>query len=364
MARHLGAGQDSHRRFRRAEGGTPRLHVDVRQKGSVDAGGTRPHQLDQGDAGQGFGGLLGERSSEAHRGHRACHQKRRRDYGLVCRRVLEERAEHAIVVAKRAVDIDEREQRGRLLDLRAAAKHNRRHLDRVARVFLGDHAAHEGHVRPADVGVDHVEVARLERQILRLDDGATGAVDLRGGLGHLVEVREVLDGGTPTAAVEVGDEGRAIDRRVDHMVATDGHGVLGIARLHLEGRRDLLDLLLDKGRFEVDPVFLDPKPGPPKGVNRLRVKEIDADLLQDQHRVGVDLLHLLLVEDVVGLERVLPHAVMCRRAPGSGPPSDGGRLRRRGHRSSRSSWRRRRAGCRRSASRPRLFRRAAGSPLR
>src|SRR2546423_15169034 len=99
-------------------------------------------------------------------------------------------------------------------------------------------------------------------------------MDLWGALGHLVEVREVLDGGTAAAPVEVGDEGRAVDRRVDHMVATDRYGVLGIARLHLEGRRHLLDLFLDKGRLEVDPVFLDPKPGPPEDVNCLGVKEI------------------------------------------------------------------------------------------
>ena len=155
--------------------------------------------------------------------------------------------------------------------------------------------------------VDHVEMARLERQVLGLHDSATGAMNLRRGLRHLVEIGEVGDGRTPTTPVEVRDEGRPVDGRVDHVVAADGDGVLWIARLHLEHLRHLLDLLLDERRLEADAAVLDRQPRPPEGVEGARVEEIDADLLQNLHRMVVDLLNLILREDVVGLERVGPH---------------------------------------------------------
>src|SRR2546425_12954961 len=133
-------------------------------------------------------------------------------------------------------------------------------------------------------------------------------MNLRCGLRHLVEIGEVGDGGAPTTPVEVRDEGRPVNGRVDHVVATDGDGVRWIARLHLERLRHLLDLLLDERRLEVDAALLDRQPGAPEGVEGARIEEVDADLLKNLHGVIVDLLNLVLRENVVRLERVRPHS--------------------------------------------------------
>ena len=107
------------------------------------------------------------------------------------------------------------------------------------------------------MGIDHVEVTRAERQVLGLDDGATGAVDLGRGLRHLVEVREVEDGGAAPAPVEIRDERRPVHRGVDHVVTPDGHGVPRVAGLHVEGRRCFCHLFFDEGTFETNPLILD-----------------------------------------------------------------------------------------------------------
>jgi len=98
----------------------------------------------------------------------------------------------------------------------------------------------------------------------------------------------------PADPGQVGDEGRPVDRRVDHVVAADGNGVLWIAGLHLERRRHLLDLLLDEPRLEMDAAILDLQPGAPERVEGARVQEVDADLLKYLHRMTVDLLNLVL----------------------------------------------------------------------
>ena len=63
-----------------------------------------------------------------------------------------------------------------------------------------------------------------ERQILGLDRRTPRAVDLLHRLRHLVEVREVLDRRAAPTALEVGDEGRPVDRGGHHVVAAQSHG--------------------------------------------------------------------------------------------------------------------------------------------
>src|SRR5207245_10331595 len=63
----------------------------------------------------------------------------------------------------------------------------------------------------------------------------------------------------------------------------------------------------DEAAFETNPILFDLQSGAPEGVQGSGVQEVDADLLQDQHGVVVDLLNLLSGEDVVRLERVGPH---------------------------------------------------------
>ena len=163
VTRHLRAREDAHRRLWRSKRWAARLHVGVGEEGAVDARRAGPDELDQRDPGKRLGGLLRQRARESHRRHRARHQERCDDHRLPHVRVLEEGTRHAVVVAQRAVDVDQADDRRRLLDGLAPSKDDRSHLDRVSGALGRDDAAHEGFVRPAKVGINHVEVPRTER---------------------------------------------------------------------------------------------------------------------------------------------------------------------------------------------------------
>ena len=122
------------------------------------------------------------------------------------------------------------------------------HGHAVRRVDPAGHRAHEGLVAVLDVAVDHVQVARVRRQVRGLDDGAARVVDVGAEVRQLDEVAEVLQRRLAAAARHVVDEGRPIDRRKAEIVPADDHVVLGVARQlgELAGRQR--DIALDQAR--------------------------------------------------------------------------------------------------------------------
>ena len=137
-------------------------------------------------------------------------------------------------------------------------------------------------------------MAALQREVLRLDGGAPGAVDLLHRLGHLVEVREVLERRAAAPSLQVGHERGAVDRGRDHVVAPEHDRAGLVAGLELEGRGRLRDLLEHEGPFEADPVVLDSHPGLSEEVARPLVEEVDPDLFEDGHRLLMDGVDLFL----------------------------------------------------------------------
>ncbi len=191
--RHLAGAEQADRRLGRAERGRARLHVGVREERAQDHGAAGIDELRQGDARERLGQLLGERRWDRDRRHRAHQQERRDDDRLVGAVVLEHRGQHAVVEAQRRVDVDQRDHGRRLLDRRAPAEQDLGHADRVGRVRAGRHGAHVGLVRERLQRQHHVEVARVERRVVRLDDRAAGHVELGERLRELHEVAVVVD---------------------------------------------------------------------------------------------------------------------------------------------------------------------------
>ena len=194
-----------------------------------------PDRLDERDAGERLADLLRERGDDGDRRHRAHEQERRHDRRLARLRVLDERREHAVVVAERRVDVDQRDDRGRLVE-RLLAEHDLGHRDRVARVRAGGHGAHERLVGERHQRVDHVEVTRVERLVVGLADRSARRVELRERLREPHEVLEVVVGRVPPL-VPLAHERAAVDRGEDHVLAADLHAPLGVPGLERELRR-------------------------------------------------------------------------------------------------------------------------------
>ena len=131
------------------------------------------------DAGERLGDLLRERRGDRDRRHRAHEQERRDDDGLVGAVVLQRRLDHAVVPAQRRVAVHQRDDDRRLPRSPRARRTRCRTCASVSRGALGrDDAAHERLVGERQQPEDHVEVARVERRVVRLDDGAAGGVEL------------------------------------------------------------------------------------------------------------------------------------------------------------------------------------------
>ena len=90
-----------------------------------------------------------------------------------------------------------------------------------------DEGAHEGAVRPADMCVEHVEVALVCRQVHRLAYYAARMMQPRDGLVQLHQRHEILIARIAAAAVEIMHEGRP-PRRTEHRGRA--------AKLHVVGR--------------------------------------------------------------------------------------------------------------------------------
>src|ERR1043165_5658936 len=92
------------------------------------------------------------------------------------------------------------------------------------------------------------------RDIDRLAYRATRMVQRRRHISELHEVAEVLDRGIAPALIENADEGRAIDRHEDRVVAADRDRALGVARILHEFAWRRLDERADQALGQTHPV--------------------------------------------------------------------------------------------------------------
>ncbi len=82
---------------------------------------------------------------------------------------------------------------------------------------------HEGLVAVPEVGVDHLEMALVDRYVDRLADGAAAVMEPWRVVRELDEVLEVDQRRIPPAAGQITDERRTVGRGQDDVVAADLH---------------------------------------------------------------------------------------------------------------------------------------------
>ena len=271
---------------------------------------------------------------DRHRRHRPTEDERRDQHDLVVLGVDLGRAEHVEVPRHRRVGVGQAHDH--VLALHGlGAEHDARHVDRVlGTAGVGDRA-HERLVRVADVAVDHLEMALVDRQVDRLAQRAAAVVEGAARVGQLHEVAEVLDRGVAPAVVEVVDERRAVGRHEDHVRVADDWTLRAGLRARWVKTRGAVAVTIERhmprGKRTRCPV--DVGAGAAEDLDRLgEVDDLDADLLEEGVGVVLDLLEALGRDD---LDR--------RRASGSGRaacPGSG-----RGARVWRAARPRRTAGC-------------------
>ena len=155
------------------------------------------------------------------------------------------------------------------------------------------------------MGVDHVEVPLVDRQVHRLAHRPAAVVEVRAQVGELHEVAEVLDRPVAAAAVQVAHERRAVGRREDRGVAADPHAALRVAGVLDELVRGArLDDLPAHPAREPDALALDVRAGVAEQLERVGVAaELEADLLEDDVGVVLDEAQALLAQHLERRQR-------------------------------------------------------------
>ena len=287
-------------RLRRAERRGARLHGHRAREGPEDDRRTGPYELGERHARQRFGEELCAGGGDGHRRHRAGDAEGRNHSGLVVPGVDLQCPEHRGVPHQGRIRVDEAGDDGVRVH-EPVAKGDLRHLHGVLRPLGSGYRAHERLVRVAQVAVDHVQVALVDRQVHRLAQGAAGVVQPGRQVCELHEVAEVFDCRVAPALVEVANERGAIRRHEHRVRATDACAPFRVARVLDElGRRRIGDEPPGETTRNPDPLTLNVGAGAAPERQCLGVvPELDADFLENRLRVVLDDLQALGGQHVV-----------------------------------------------------------------
>ena len=273
------------RGFRRAESRCARLHGDRCGEGAEEHRRARPNQLGERCARQHFRQDLRQRTGHRNRAHCTGQNEGRDDAGLIVAGIDLGRAQHGFIENHRRVGVDQIDDNAILVD-EIGTEQDPAHVDCVLRPLGCGDRPHEGLVRQAHMGMHHVEVALVDRDVHRLADRAARVVHGRREIGHFDEILEVLNGRVAPLALPVADEGRPVDRSKDRRLAADLHGTLGIARVLGEDGRCGLQQRPAKPLGKMHPLTADIGTGVAPQLQRLLVvTKLDTNLFE--HPVGI-----------------------------------------------------------------------------
>ena len=189
-----------------------------------------------------------------------------------------------------------------------AAERDLAHGDRVARVLGRDHRAHVRLVGQRLERVDHVEVARVQRAVLGLDDRPAGGVELGERLRQLHEVLEVGHLARRGACRPRARTAARRRRRRPCGRRRCGRLAPGCAPDEVELARRLGDLLEDELGVEEHLVAVDLLTRRAEVLDGLGQHELDAELGDDPAPAAVEDRHRVLAQDLVAGHLVDVHA--------------------------------------------------------
>ncbi len=155
-------------------------------------------------------------------------------------------------------------------------------------------------------GPVHVEMARLDGQVRRLERAAALLVDdvERADQSHVVDEVGAVAGAPAT--IEVAHERRAADGAEHEVGAAELEVAFGVAGMHPERRGRESHELLDLAGVQADRpgLTIDPCAGAGKRVQRSIAEHLEPDLGEDPQRGPVDRLHMVGGQELDRPERV------------------------------------------------------------
>ncbi len=274
------------RRLGCAEGRGTGLHRHGRGERAEDHGGAGPDQLDERHPGQCLGEGLGGDAGDRDGCHGTGEDERADHRRLHVARIDLGGSEHRGVPGHGRRGVDQARHHRVLFD-EVVAEGDPGQVDRVLGPLGSGDGPHERLVAVAEVGVHHVEVSLVDRDVDRLAHRAPRHVHVWTLVRQLHEVPEVVDRAVAAALVDVVDEGRAVGGHEHGGVATDLHAVFRIASVVcVDGGSVGCDDLPAHAPGEPHPLAVHLGTRRPQEFEGARVvPEVDAEFLED--RVGV-----------------------------------------------------------------------------
>ena len=282
---HLARREQTEVRFGPPEGRRAVLQIRRRQERAEHGRAARTDQLHQRNARQRFGELLHQCRRNARRCHRSHQQEWHHEHGLAGACVDQQRVEHALVVDQRRVDVDVGVRARLAID--AVAEDDAGRGQSVVHRIHADGVGAEGLVSQRQQRTDLVEMARVKREVIRLDRQAACRVVLIDRLREPAEVL-VIAKLAVSALHPAPHERRALHRHEHHVVATEAHVPLRIAGVQGELAGRLRDHLQHPRGIEPDDVAVDRLAGVCKQSQCLWVIEANADLRYEAHPAAFD----------------------------------------------------------------------------
>ena len=269
----------------RAECGRAAVHVDGGDESPHDHRRPGADQLAIGDARQRLGQDLCQRACYTHRRHGPPDDKGRNDTGLIVLGIDLERAHHHIVERHRRVDVDERGHH-RVFLHEVLTEQDTAHVDGILRPAGFGHRSHEGFVAQRHMGMQHIKVTFVHRDICRLAYRPPRVMQPLGHIAQFHELLEIRHRGIAPPPCGIAHEGRAIDGGEDKVPPPDYHIPITVA-CHLGDRRRRGGTKLAcQPPWDTHPLPLNIGPGlTPERQCLGVVGKVHADLFQ--HRIGV-----------------------------------------------------------------------------
>ena len=271
----------------RAECRRAGLHVDVAGEPAVHHRRAGVDQLDEGDAGEGFGVLLGECTAERDRGHRSGEREGGDHHGLVVEGELDHALSHRDVEPERRVGVDDGDDRRFALERRHVdAACDADHLEAVDVALTPEAVAVQALVGHGEDVVRGFEVSDRRVDVDRLDRIARHVVDDVEHLRQAEQILEALAVADAAHAVTVDVVGRTGHRAEGHPAPADAQVASGVPAVQSELRRCRGDRPLDQFAWEPHPMvrLVDIGTCVTHDAARLRTEELHTDALEDRER--------------------------------------------------------------------------------
>ena len=294
MAGHLADHEIHQADFGRAGHGRAGLHRHGRQVMAIDGRAAGADHLGIGKRRQRLGVELGHRRHGRGRGVRPAKNEGRAQNRLVAAVEGAHRRQHGFIPDKRRIAVAVAGHDSMRFHV-VGAKQDGAHIQHIFGIAARCGHPHEGLVGIEHRGMGDAKMAVRDRVVHRLDNMVSRGMHRRQHVRQLVKGRQIVQRRRAAHILKVAKIGRACHRDEDRLPPAKRHGLVRVAGMKRDLRRDGPDQRFHQPAVEMHPLAAHIGAGALPVPERDVVAEDNADLFKNIKRSGINTLDLFLV---------------------------------------------------------------------